>query len=394
MERLRAVFNTICIGGAAIVWLFVSSLVAFPFLWLKSKNKDRAVRKFVYIQSRGIVFFMRLASSTFRVETAERAPGNYVVVANHASALDLYTISAFGFDNVVYITKGWVFKLPFFRYVMNGAGYVDAEKTSPAEMLEICKQAVQKGCDIVLFPQGSRKDPHARFKSGAFYLAEQLNLPVVPVAIAGTHKMLAAGNFWIKPAPIVLKSFPAKEVKDYPGELGHLHMAQDVKKQIMDFVDRENMAFEAPRTQYPEITTLIPHRPPMLLVDKILAVEEKTGKARAVIGKDHLFLREDGTLAPEAFCELVAQGFGVCEACRRLNKGLTLEGGGYLANLREAEFMAPARAGDELVICTEKIDECFDTYIVRGEIFCKDAKLAQVTVYIFMWQGKEPPKTV
>lgn len=242
MERLRTAFNTICIGGAAVGWLFVSALVAFPFLWLKSTHRDRAVRKFVYIQSRGIVFFMRLAGKGLRVETAERPNGSCIVVANHASALDLYTISAFGFDNVVYITKGWVFKLPFFRYVMNGAGYVDAEQTSPAQMLTICKQAVQKGCDIVLFPQGSRKDPHARFKSGAFYLAEQLNLPVVPVAIAGTQKMLAAGSFWIRPAKIVLKSFPAKQVKDYPGELGHLHMAQDVKKQIMDFVDKENIA--------------------------------------------------------------------------------------------------------------------------------------------------------
>lgn len=242
MERLRTAFNTICIGGAAIVWLFVSALVAFPFLWLKSKNRDRAVRRFVYIQSRGIVFFMRLAGKTFRVEKAERPQGSCVVVANHASALDLYTISVFGWDNLIYITKGWVFRLPFFRYVMNGAGYVDAEKTSPAEMLDICKQALQKGCDIVLFPQGSRKDPRARFKSGAFYLAEQLNLPVVPVAIAGTQKMLAAGSFWIKPAKIVLKSFPAKHAKDYTGELGHLHMAQDVKKQIMDFVDKEEVA--------------------------------------------------------------------------------------------------------------------------------------------------------
>ena len=242
MERLRTAFNTICIGGAAIVWLFISALIAFPFLWLKSKNRDRAVRKFVYVQSCGIVFFMRLASKAFRVEKAERPQGSCVVVANHASALDLYTISAFRFNNVVYITKGWVFKLPFFRYVMKGAGYVDAETTSPTEMLGICKQAVQKGCDIVLFPQGTRKDPLARFKSGAFYLAEQLNLPVVPIAIVGTHKMLSVGSFWIKPAKIVLKAFPAKYPSDYPGELGHLHMAQDVKKQVMDFVDKEEFA--------------------------------------------------------------------------------------------------------------------------------------------------------
>ena len=240
MERLRTGFNTICIGGAALVWLALSTLVAAPFLWFKRVEKDRAVRKFVYYQSRGIVFLIRWASKNFRVERAERPKGSCVVVANHASSLDLYTISAFGFDNVVYITKGWVFRLPFFRFVMNSAGYIDAEKTSPQEMLDVCRKAVENGSDIVLFPQGSRKNPQARFKSGAFYLAEQLGLPVIPVALSGTGEMLPAGTFWIRPADIVLKTFEVISPHRYSGDLGHLHMAQDVKKQIMEFVNKEN----------------------------------------------------------------------------------------------------------------------------------------------------------
>ena len=239
MEHLRTCFNTIFIGGAALAWLSLSTLVAAPFLWLKRESRERAVRKFVYFQSRGIVFLIRLASRSFRMEKTIGPAGSCIVVANHASAVDLYTVSSFGFDNVVYITKGWVFRLPFFRFVMNEAGYIDAEKTPPETMLALCRAAAEKGCQIVLFPQGSRKDPQARFKSGAFYLAEQLNLPVVPVAIVGTRDMLPAGTYWIKPADIVLKSFPAIHPKDYPGELGHLRMAQDVKKQIMDFVNKE-----------------------------------------------------------------------------------------------------------------------------------------------------------
>ena len=143
---------------------------------------------------------------------------------------------------------------------------------------------------------------------------------------------------------------------------------------------------------YPSVTTLLPHRPPMLLVDKVLDVGEKTGEARASVGSDHLFLRADGTLAPETYCELIAQGFGVCEACRRLQKGLTIEGGGYLANLRDMAYFSYARAGDVLTVRTQKIDECFDTYIVQGEIFRAEEKLAQCTVYIFMWQGDTPPQ--
>ena len=143
-------------------------------------------------------------------------------------------------------------------------------------------------------------------------------------------------------------------------------------------------------TTYPEVSSLLPHRPPMLLVKRIVDVGEKTGVAEAVADNQHVFLRADGTLAPEVCCELIAQGFGVCEAWRRTQKGLTIEGGGYLSNMREVECFAPARLGDELTIRTEKEDECFNTYIVRGEVFCGERKLAQASIYIFMWEG-EPP---
>ena len=147
-------------------------------------------------------------------------------------------------------------------------------------------------------------------------------------------------------------------------------------------------------TTYPEVISLLPHRPPMLLVSRVLDVQEKLGSAEAVPGKDHLFLREDGTLSPEVFGELVAQGFGVCEACRRLSKGLTIQGGGYLANLRDMEVFAPVHPEDILIIKTEKIDECFNTHIVRGEIYCNERKLAHATVYIFMWQGEAPTQSL
>ena len=240
MNALRTLFNTAFLGSAAILWLAVSAAAAAPFLWLFGDKNGRSVRKFVYVQSRGIVFFMRLASRGLRVETAPRGNGPFMVAANHASALDLYTIGALGFDNVLYITKGWVFKIPFFRFVMHAAGYLDAEKTPPEEMLAKCREAVADGCSIVLFPQGSRKNPQARFKSGAFYLAEKLNLPVVPVALAGTGEMLPAGSMCIRPARVVIKSFPEIACGNYRGELGHLKMAQDIKKLIMDFVNKEN----------------------------------------------------------------------------------------------------------------------------------------------------------
>lgn len=239
MYAVRTFFNTAIIGVSAILWLFLSALAAAPFLWLFPGKNGKNVRTFVYYQSKGILFFIWCCSRGIKVEKAPRPEQPCIVAANHASALDLYTVAALGFNKVVYITKGWVFKLPFFRFVMKGAGYIDAEKTPPEEMLAKCQEALNSGYDIVLFPQGSRKNPQARFKSGAFYLAEKTGAPVIPMAIAGTGKMLPSGSLKLRPTKVVLKSFPAVYPQDFSGELAHLEMARSVKKQIMDFVNLE-----------------------------------------------------------------------------------------------------------------------------------------------------------
>lgn len=239
MYALRTFLNTALFGTSAILWLFFSGLAAGPFLWLFPGKYGRNVRKFVYVQSKGILFFVRACARKYRVQCVTRPTGPCVVVANHESALDLYTVAALGFSNVVYITKGWVFKLPFFRFVMNGAGYLDAEKTPPEEMLLRCRQAVENGCDIVLFPQGSRKNPQARFKSGAFYLAEKLNVPVIPVAIAGTGKILPPGSIWLHPADVLIQSIAAVRTQDFSGPVIHLEMARTVKNKIMEVVNKE-----------------------------------------------------------------------------------------------------------------------------------------------------------
>ncbi len=239
MYAVRTFVNTALFGTSAILWLFLSGLIAGPFLWLFPGKGGRNVRRFVYVQSLGIMFFVRACARNFRIVRLERPAEPCVVVANHESALDLYTVASLGFNNVVYITKGWVFKVPFFRFVMRGAGYLDAEKTPPEEMLACCKKALENGCDVVLFPQGSRKNPQARFKSGAFYLAEKLNVPVIAVAISGTGKMLSPGTIWLHPADILIQSLPAVRAQEFSGPVVHLEMARTVKHQIMDVVNKE-----------------------------------------------------------------------------------------------------------------------------------------------------------
>lgn len=139
------------------------------------------------------------------------------------------------------------------------------------------------------------------------------------------------------------------------------------------------------------VDTLVPHKKPMLLVDGVLSVAEPDARVKSVVRPDHLFLRADGTLAPEAFIETVAQSFAACEAQRRRLAGLSTDGGGYMASVRNFEVFLPVRAGDELVTCVTQKDDFMGTRIVAGEVFRGAEKAAAGTVYIFMWEGATPP---
>lgn len=144
-------------------------------------------------------------------------------------------------------------------------------------------------------------------------------------------------------------------------------------------------------TSFSPVDTLVPHKKPMLLVDEILCVTEPDARVKSVIGPEHLFLRADGTLAPEALIEIVAQSFAACEAQRRELAGLSTDGGGYMASVRDFEILLPVRQRDELITCVTKKDDFMGTRIIAGEIFRGTEKVAQGTVYIFMWEGKNPP---
>ena len=129
----------------------------------------------------------------------------------------------------------------------------------------------------------------------------------------------------------------------------------------------------------------------MCLVEALAELTDTRGLVRARVGKNHLFLRSDGTLFPEVYCELIAQSFAACQAQRRVYQHLPLDGGGFLASIRDFTVFKPARLGDELLISSALQDECFGTHIVQGEVWRGEEKLAQAVVYIFMWEGKDMP---
>ncbi len=125
-----------------------------------------------------------------------------ILIANHSSFLDIMII-LMHHPKAVIMVKEWVYKSPLYGWVIRYANYIFMEE-GPEANLEQARELVKDGYSIIIFPEGTRSDDGQvkRFHKGAFYLAEQLNLPIQPVFIHGAGYVSPKNELVIKHGPV------------------------------------------------------------------------------------------------------------------------------------------------------------------------------------------------
>ncbi len=119
---------------------------------------------------------------------------SYVFVANHQGAFDIFLVLGFLGRNFKWMLKQSLRHAPLIGRACYDAGYIFVDKSGPKKIKETIDRArciLQGGTSLVVFPEGSRTytGQMNAFKKGAFQLADQLQLPVVPVTITGSFEV-------------------------------------------------------------------------------------------------------------------------------------------------------------------------------------------------------------
>lgn len=149
----------------------------------------------------------------------------YILCANHLSAID--TLVLFGLRrHFKWIAKREAFWTPFLGWMMWLARYIDIRRRDPqsiAQMLERCRKELNHGSSILIFPEGTRsRDGRLRpFKHGAFTLAVESNVPIIPIVIHGTFAALPKSRFWIdhrNQSRIQVDVLPAVDPHEFNGD--------------------------------------------------------------------------------------------------------------------------------------------------------------------------------
>lgn len=124
-----------------------------------------------------------------------------VFVANHQSAYDIFTIYGYLGHNFRWLMKRSLRKIPLIGYSCEKSGQVFVDRSSPSAIRRTMTEAEKRlagGMSIVVFPEGARTftGELQPFKRGAYTLAVEFGLPVVPVTIDGAFRVLPRTARW------------------------------------------------------------------------------------------------------------------------------------------------------------------------------------------------------
>lgn len=136
----------------------------------------------------------------------------YMVVSNHESTSDPFLLSWLPFD-MRFVAKQSIFRLPLIGWLMKLSGDIPLERgnrESVARMREECLRTLAAGVPLMMFPEGTRSPDGALgpFKDGAFELAIQAQVPVLPVVVSGTRACRPKGSLWFGQARARVRLLP------------------------------------------------------------------------------------------------------------------------------------------------------------------------------------------
>jgi 1-acyl-sn-glycerol-3-phosphate acyltransferase len=175
-----------------------------------------------------------------RFEGLDRiAPGRtYVMVANHQSLGDILVL--FGlFRHYKWVSKLAIFRVPFIGWNMRLNDYVALRRGDPEsiqQMMEACRRHLRRGSSIMMFPEGTRSlDGEIKaFKHGAFTLARELNLPVLPIVVDGTRDALPKHGLMLE-QPAVLRIRVRVLSAHEPGEPTEVEaLAETIRRRMLE----------------------------------------------------------------------------------------------------------------------------------------------------------------
>ncbi len=203
----------------ALVLLFTVPVMALLRLLTWPFDRQRRV------VGRTLRFAAELISRSYpgwkmRLQDVPKPPrGAFVAVANHESILDVFLVSRAPWE-MKWMAKQSLFRVPWLGMLFKLAGDIPvdrADRQSGGRALLRAREYLLGGMPVMLFPEGTRsRDPEGRllpFKPGAFKLALETGVPILPIAVYGAAGGMPVNSPWVRPTVATARFLPMVPVE-------------------------------------------------------------------------------------------------------------------------------------------------------------------------------------
>lgn len=207
---LARLFRTVY---SLLFFIFFIWFIITPIVWLYIKigkmteKKRQNIHQIIYKASRIVMLQHGIPGVRFSYQMSDEQAFSRpaVVISNHQSHLDLMCKLIFT-PNIVFLTNDWVWNNPFYGFVIRHAEYYPVADGIDALMPKL-HSLMDRGYSIAIYPEGTRsKDCRiGRFHQGAFYVAEQLGVDILPVYLYGPGRILPKKKYSLHKGPIYVE---------------------------------------------------------------------------------------------------------------------------------------------------------------------------------------------
>jgi 1-acyl-sn-glycerol-3-phosphate acyltransferase len=209
--------------GTVVVY-FIPALVILV-LTAGWDTRRRALRAYTALWGGHYLAWAPFAGVTVRDRHRGLIDGPCIYVSNHQSMVDILAIFATRYS-FLWVSKIENFYVPFLGWNMWFNGYVALKRgylPSIMRMVRTCNRRLAAGEKLFIFPEGTRSPDGELipFYSGAFRLAARNNVPIVPLVLDGTNRILAKHSFHIDPQRVIVQVLEPI----YPDRVGRNHRA-------------------------------------------------------------------------------------------------------------------------------------------------------------------------
>lgn len=205
MERLKAKLYTIwCWTGCGLSTAFWATVSVTASLFSGSGRIQHFCMK---RWSRDNLWLSRARVEIEGMEHLDHSRPQ-IFAANHSGLHDILSLAAHLPIQFRWVAKKSLFNVPFMGWHMTRSGYIPIDRDNPREAAKSIVEAariIRGGINAIAFPEGtrSRTGDLGKFRSGAFALALRTGVPLVPISLEGSYRVIMPKTLQVNPGTII-----------------------------------------------------------------------------------------------------------------------------------------------------------------------------------------------